>query len=102
MQYKFFSSIGTQWNDNYGEKNREHFNWFLLSFSFLDPKVSNFDNTHECPLRNQNDILDNPIPCKLNLSVYSIWSINCRYDPKYAPQYKSKHTNYVKLSTLVL
>jgi hypothetical protein len=30
--------------------------------------------------------------------VYSIWSIKCRYDPKYTPQYKSKHTKYVKLS----
>jgi hypothetical protein len=75
---------------------------FLLSFSFLDPKVNNFDITHEFPLKNQNGILDNPIPCKLTLSEYSKWSINCRYDPKHAPQYKSKHTNYVKLSNLVL
>ena len=73
-----------------------------MSISFLNPKVKDFDNTHGCPLRNQNDILDNPIPCKLTLSVYSIWSIKCRYDPKYVPQYKSKHTNYVKLSNLVL
>ena len=29
-------------------------------FSFLDPKVNNFDNTHGCPGRNQLDILDNP------------------------------------------
>jgi hypothetical protein len=61
-----------------------------------------FDSTHGCPLKNENDILDNPIPCKLTLSVYSIWSINYRYDPKYTPQYKSKHTNYVKLADLVL
>jgi hypothetical protein len=98
----FFSSIGTQWNDNCEGGKWDHFNWFLLSFSFLDPKVNNFDSTHECPLRNQNDILDNPIPCKLTWSVYSIWIINYRYHPKYASQYKSKHTNYVKLSNLVL
>ena len=68
----------------------------------MAPKVNSFDNTHECPLRNQNDILDDPIPCKLILSVYSIWSMKCRYDPKYASQYKSKHTKYVKLSKIVL
>ena len=79
---------------------------FLLSFSFLDPTVNNFDNIHGCPLRNQNDILDNPFPCKLTLSVYSIWSIKCRYDLKHAPQYKNKHTNsrgghsIVKLKTM--
>jgi hypothetical protein len=84
------------------EKNWDHFNQFLLCFSFHNPKVKNFHNTHGCPSRNQNDILDNPIPCKWTLSVYSIWSINYRYDSKYAPQYKSKHTNYVKLSNLVL
>ena len=32
---------------------------------------------------------------------HKLWNIKCRYDPKYAPQYKFKHTNYVKLSTLV-
>ena len=73
----------------------------MLSFSFLDHKVNNFDNTHGCHVRDQNDVLDNPIPCKLTLSMYSIWSIKCRHDPIYAPQYKSKHTNYVKLSNLV-
>ena len=78
------------------------FQLIFVVLSFLDPKVNNFDNTHECPLRNQNDILNNPIPCKLTLLVYSIWNIKCRYDPKYAPQYKSKHTNYVELSNLVL
>ena len=81
MQY-IFSSIGTHLNDNYEGKNYDHFDLFLLSFSFLDPKVNNFDNTHGCPLRNQNDILDNPIPCKLTLSVYSIWSMKRRYDPR--------------------
>ena len=65
-------------------KNWDHFNEFLLSFSFLDPNVNNFDNTHGCPLRNQYDILDNPIPCQLTLLVYSIYNIKCRYDPKYA------------------
>ena len=29
----------------------------MLSFSFLDPKVNNFDITHGCPLRNQNEFL---------------------------------------------
>jgi hypothetical protein len=65
-------SIGTQWNDNREEKKWDHFNLILLFFSFLDPKVNNFDNTHGCPFKNQNDILDNPIPCKLTLLVYSI------------------------------
>ena len=65
----FSSSIGTQWNNNHEEKDWDHFNLFLLSFSFLDPKVNNFDNTHGCPLRNQNDISNNLIPCKLTLSV---------------------------------
>jgi hypothetical protein len=60
-----FSSIGTQWNNNCEEKNWDHFNQFLLSFSFLDLKVNKFDITRGCPLRNQNDILDNHIPCKL-------------------------------------
>ena len=101
MQY-IFSSIGTQWNDNCEEKHWDHFNCFCYPFSFLDPEVNNFDSTHGRPSRNQNDILNNPIPCELTLSVYSIWSIKCRYDPKYVPQYKSKHTNYVKLSNLVL
>ena len=55
-----------------------------------------------CPLRNQNDILDDPIPSKFTLSVYSIWSMKCRYDLKYASQYKSKHTKYVMLSKIVL
>jgi predicted HAD superfamily hydrolase len=27
--------------------------------------------------------------------------MKCRYDPKCAPQYKSKHTKYVKLSKKV-
>ena len=31
------------------------------------------------------------------LLVYSIWSMKCRYDPKYASQYKSKHTKHLKL-----
>ena len=84
------------------KKNWDRFDWFWLSFSFLDPKVNNLDNTFQCPLRNQNDILDDPIPSKLTLSVYSIWSMKCKYDPKYAPQYKSKHTKYVKLSKRVL
>jgi hypothetical protein len=65
---------------------------FFCPFSFLDPKVKNLDITFQCPLRNQKDILDDPIPSKLTLSVYTIWSMKCRYDPKYAPQYKSKHT----------
>ena len=47
-------------------------------------------------------MLDDPIPCKLTLSVYSKWSMKCWYDPKYAPQYKSKHTKYIKLSKIVL
>ena len=80
MQY-IFSSIGTHLNDNCEEKNWDHFDSFLLSFSFLDPRVNNFDDTHGCSLRNHNDILDNPIPCKLTLSVYSTWSMKCRYDP---------------------
>ena len=42
--------------------------------------VNNFDSTHGCPLRHQNGILDNPIPCKFTLSVYSIWSMKW-YDP---------------------
>jgi len=71
---------------------------FCCLFLFLDPKVNNFDSTHGCPLSSQNDILDDPIPCRLNWVVYSIWSAKFRYDPKYAPQYKSKHSNYVKLS----
>ena len=50
----------------------------------------------------QNDFLDGHIPSKLTLSVYLIWSMKCRYDPKYAPQYKSKHTKHVKLSKKVL
>ena len=33
--------------------------------------------------------------------VYSIWSMKCRYDPKYVSQYKSKHTKHVKLSKKV-
>ena len=33
--------------------------------------------------------------------LYWLWNIKCSYDPKYAPQYKSKHTNNVKLSILV-
>jgi hypothetical protein len=77
------------------------FRLIWLSFSFLDPKVNNLDRTFQCPLRNQKDILDDPIPSKLTLSVYSIWIMKCRFDPKYAPQYKSKHTNYVKLSKKV-
>ena len=81
------------------EENWDHFNQFLLSFSFLNPKVNNSDNNHKCLLRNQNDILNNPIPCKLTLSMYSLWNIKCRYDPKYASQYKYKDTNYVKVST---
>ena len=72
-----------------------------MSFSFLDPKVNNEDSGPECPLRNQKDILDDPIPSKLTLSMYSIWSMKCRYDPKYASQYKSKHTKHVKLSKKV-
>ena len=52
--------------------------------------------------KESNDILDDRIPSKLTLSVYSIWSIKCRYDPKYAPQYKFKHTKYVKLSKTIL
>jgi hypothetical protein len=28
--------------------------------------------------------------------------MKCRFDPKHAPQYKSKHTKYVKLSKKVL
>ena len=48
------------------------------------------------------DILDDPIPSKLTLTVYSIWSMKCRYDPKYAPRYKSKDTKYVKLSKKIL
>ena len=28
--------------------------------------------------------------------------LNMEYDPKYASQYKSKHTKYVKLSKIVL
>ena len=60
------------------------------------------DSTPECPLRNQKDILDDPIPSKLTLSVYLIWRMKCRYDKKYAPQPKSKHTKYVKLWKKVL
>ena len=52
--------------------------------------------------KESNDIFDDPIPCKLTLSVQSIWSIKRRYDPKYASQYKSKHTKHVKLSKKVL
>ena len=70
--------------------------------SFLDPKVNNFDNTLECPLKNQNDILVDLVHFKLILSMYSIWSMKCRYDTKDALQYKSKHTKYVKLSKMVL
>ena len=51
--------------------------------------------------KESNDILDDPIPFKLTLSVYSTWSMKCRYDPNYAPQYESKHTKYVKLSKIV-
>ena len=36
----------------------------FVVLSLLDPKVNNFDSTHGCPLRNQHDILDNPIPCR--------------------------------------
>jgi hypothetical protein len=57
--------------------------------------------TPKCSLRNQTDILDDPIPSKLTLLVYSIWNMKCRYDPKYASQYKSKHTKHVKLSKKV-
>ena len=64
---------------------RKKIGMILLSFSFLNPKVNNNDIIHRCPLSNQNDILDNPIPCKLTLSVYSLWNIKWRYDPKYAP-----------------
>ena len=46
----------------------------------------------------QNDILDNPNPCKMKLGL---WNTKCRYNPKYAPQYTSKHTNYLKFSSLV-
>ena len=83
-------------------RNWDHFYSFLLSFSFLNPKVKNYNNTHKCSLRNQKDILDNPIPCKSTLLVYSLWNTNWRHDPTYAPQYKSKHSNYVKLSNLLL
>ena len=83
-------------------RNWDHFYSFLLSFSFLNPKVKNYNNTHKCSLRNQKDILDNPIPCKPTLLVYSLWNTNWRHDPTYAPQYKSKHSNYVKLSNLLL
>ena len=77
---------------------------FFCAFHFLFgiPKVNNYNNNHKCLLRNQNDILDNPIPCKLTLLVYSIWNTKWRYDRKYASQYKSKHTNYVKLSNWVI
>ena len=61
MQY-IFSSIGTQLNDKCEEENWDHFNYFLLSFSFLNPNVNGFDNNHRWQLRNQNDILDNPNP----------------------------------------
>jgi hypothetical protein len=49
------------WTMIVGRKIWDHFYWFLLSFSFLDPKVNNKDNTPKCPLRNQNDILDDQI-----------------------------------------
>ena len=101
MQY-IFGSIGRQLNDKSEEEKWDHFSQFLLSFSFLNPRVNYSDINHKCSSRNQNDILDNPIPRKLTLSVYSLWNIKCRYDPKNATQYKSNHTNYVKLSTLVL
>ena len=48
------------------------------------------------------DIIDDLIPSKLTLSLYSIWRMKCRYDPKYDRQYKSNYTKYVKLSKKVL
>ena len=68
MQY-VFGSIGTQLNDQWRKKTGIISNIFFLPFSFLNPKVNNSDNNHRCPLRNQNDILDNPIHCKLNNEI---------------------------------
>ena len=87
MQY-ISNSIGTQLDDRFEEENGDHFNYLLLFFSCLNSKVNNFDTNHISTLRNQNDILDNLIPCKPTLSRYSLWNIKCRYDPKYAPHYK--------------
>ena len=48
MQY-IFSSIGTQieLNDKCEEEIWDHFNSFLLSFSFPNPKVNKYDNNHD-------------------------------------------------------
>ena len=79
MQY-IFSACGTHLNNNCEEKKLGSFRLIYVVFSFLDTKVNNFANTHRSPLRNENDICDNPISCKLTLSVYPIWSTKCRYD----------------------
>ena len=101
MKY-IFGSIGTQLNDNYEEKIGIILIIIFCSFHSLIIRSTILTKTHKCSLRNENDILDNPIPCKLTLLVYSIWNIKYKYDPKYAPQYISMHTNYIKLSKLVL